>query len=619
MKVIKDQYTSEELQDFWASRLSRSLTLFAQSVALRKLPVRITRQPYVDVPAFTDSQSISINHDRYKSVGTGESIRRLKGLTIHELSHVLYTPRNQSAMGKWLSSHNYMFTAFNILEDCRIENLMIVRMSGVEPWLVNVVVTEILNKETLSIAERNEHFAKSYPLLYGRKYLAPKIIVQARNEFAKHWPHLVDKLHAIVDKYLVLTYHNKDDLTTAQDLVSEFYDILSEMSPGQIDTHNPHGKGSREGATPSSSGGQKPLGKRETEKDVNKVKDLMGKQRDEVKKATADDDTASDSTSTDDSADGKSSADKLADELKQQQSSSQERISEDVKNTLEQAKSSSGGSSGSSSKAWSIRPIQRNNLTAFAPSDVAKANMRKFAKHLLEVKALSDPYWEKRTDNGRLNVRNLMLERNIEEAFDLWNDEMSEATDVEAVVLVDDSASMYNSRETTAETVWAIKRAFDTIEANTTVINYGSTQYNAVQVYGRNESAGVKVNLENRNLGGTEPAPVLAKAQEILNNSPRAIKIMLILTDGLWEGETAAESTIISMRQSGILTGLAFIHADGAFSKDQVSYLMAKDENGNPAIDGHYCEVVTDVTDPHKLVNFAKSLADLSRAKLYNK
>lgn len=613
MSIVKNTYTSKDLQQMWSNKLARSFSLFSTSVAMRRVPVTIAIEPYPNVPAYSSSDNITLMHDANQNIGTGPSIRRLKGLTIHELAHVLYTPRERTDLGKWLKEHRQFFTSFNILEDSRIENLIIARMSGVQPWLINVITTEILSSAS-PMVNKERAYAEAYPLVYGRKYLNPKVVAGVEREFVKYWPELLSELHDVVDDYITISFHDKGDLLRAVNLIKRFYEVLHAMNGDNHHKQDPHGDTC---STPNSQGGEKPLGKRETDKDIAKVKDMADKQKQDVEQHLNDDSSDTSDNSTGNSGDSTDSDTPDVEQVLQtEQADSEYEVSKDVKNTLEQAKSI-GGSPAGGDVGGNLRKMYDRITTKAVPSDIATKNMRVFAKHLADVKALADPYWENRTNNGRLNVRNFLLERNIDEAFDLWNDSMSEATDIEAVVLLDDSASMSSIRESAAETMWAIKRAFDTVEASTTVINYGSAAYDCVQVYGANERAGNTVKYENNNLGGTNPTFALSKAHEILRSSPRAIKIMLIITDGLWESEEEAERSIISMREEGVLTGLAFIYPEnlGEYFKS----LFPTDEDGSMAVDAHRCEVATDVTDPIKLVDFAKSLADLSRAKLYNK
>ena len=50
------------------------------------------------------------------------SVANLRGLNFHELSHILYTPRQGSEIVTWVKE-NDLFKAFNALEDQRIETL----------------------------------------------------------------------------------------------------------------------------------------------------------------------------------------------------------------------------------------------------------------------------------------------------------------------------------------------------------------------------------------------------------------------------------------------------------------------------------------------------------------
>jgi hypothetical protein len=605
MKVYNNTYDKDALQSIWMSKLSSMFTKFSTSVALQRIPVTIERKVHVGTPAFSTADSISLFHQSGTNISSASSIRRLKGLTIHELAHVLYTPRQRSTVGQFVHTNTKFFNAFNILEDSRIENLMVARMSGVRPWLTDVIVNEIINDTNNSpLAE-----ASVYTLVYGRKYLDPKLITAARTAFTTTYPSLVDSLHDIVDKYIRLTFHNKEDSSVAISLIQEFYNLLSLLNAPMTTTHEHN-----QSATPTS-GSNKIDGKRAIDKDMAQVEEMA---KEQSAKANADtDDDSEPATGGSDAPNSSSSG--LSQVLREVNEQTQQQIHSDIKATREQITEVGSSAHVDMNKVDNNRLVVRNANHRFVkydnPSQEARNISAKFSKHLLDIKAIADPYWERKTDVGRLNVRNFMLDRNLDEAFDRWDDSQSEATDIEAVILLDVSGSMNNMITPAYNAMWSIKRAFDSVEASTTVLQYGDY---GITLYNSDERAGIKVKMSQEGRGSTFPLGSLLRAHQILTESTRTIKMLLIITDGDWAHSDEADQTIVSMRSQGILTGLAFLIDPEFANQGQEPWWLPRDAEGNAMVNAHRCEVAVDTSDPNKLVDFAKSLADLSRAKLQN-
>lgn len=612
--VTNNSMSADALNSLHINKLARTFGLFANSVAMRPIRVDVKQEVTPNPPAYSSSQALTVVHNNeLGAVAKGNNIIRLKGLVIHELAHILYTPRTQSGV---LSNVRNMFMAFNILEDNRIENLMVARMSGVKPWLTHSITTELLNDMDVN----------NYPLIVGRKYLDPSIAVTARSLYAnKYGEQQTQAVDSIVNEYIKLNYHDKDDSSRAVELVRNLDHILDNQQSGFPKTHNHKD----ESSSPNSEGGQKPLGKRDTDKDLDKVEQMSDEHQQGM------DDQQSNSPSGNSTGDTSPEADldNLREKLQQQSAESYEDVMSDVKDTLEAVKGSGSGagSSKNDSRVSKKVPHHRRAKEIEVTSDYFRMYST-FAKELQQVKAMTDPFWDRRTSEGRLNVRSLMLDGDLDTAFDKWDDSLSDASDIECVVLLDTSGSMYELMDDAKRSVWSIKKAFDSIEASTTVIEFATrTSY----MYKAEERAGSKVRGEdNWASGGTNPLFALREAQTILNSSPRAIKMLLIVTDGEWENTKECEALIMSLRHSNVLTGLMFLmdktHQESlsqiaeeiqnsAEDNRDVSWkrrIYGMTEDGRYKIDGHRCEVVHDGTDVKSMPQFARKLAKLSQKKL---
>lgn len=614
--VTNNSMSADALNSLHLSKLAKTFGLFANSVAMRPINVEVKLDATPNPPAYSSSQALTVVHDNNLGpVAKGKNIIRLKGLVIHELAHILYTPRTQSGV---LSKVNNYFMAFNILEDNRIENLMVARMSGVKPWLTHAITEELLTNMEVT----------NYPLIVGRKYLDPAIAATARRLYANQYGEEQTRaVELIVNEYITLNYHDKDDSNLAIKLVRDLDQILNYQQASYPKTHNHKD----ESSSPNSEGGQKPLGKRDTDKDLDKVKQMSAEHQrgvdDEQNNSTAGNGNGCDTSSPEEDFDN------LREQLQQQSAESYEDVMSDVKDTLEAVKGSSSGvgSGPKDSRVAKKVPHHRREKEIEVTSDYFRMYSA-FAKELQQVKAMTDPFWDRKTSEGRLNVRSLMLDGDLDTAFDKWDDSLSEASDIECVVLLDTSGSMFDLMDDAKRSVWSIKKAFDSIEASTTVIEFATrTSY----MYKAQERAGSKVRGEDRwASGGTNPLFALREAQTILNNSPRAIKVLLIVTDGQWENTKDCESLIMSMRQSNVLTGLMFLMDDSAQEHlGRLSEELQRDyedpddlawrrkvygltEDGSYRIDGHKCEVVHDGTDVQSMPQFARKLAKLAQHKL---
>ena len=94
-------------------------------------PVIVKVVPDGPAPAWSDGASISINASQIEDMDL-ETLTQVNGLNYHELAHHLYTPRRGTDLMKWVLDNNYM-QAFNMLEDQRIETLLVARYPSIAP------------------------------------------------------------------------------------------------------------------------------------------------------------------------------------------------------------------------------------------------------------------------------------------------------------------------------------------------------------------------------------------------------------------------------------------------------------------------------------------------------
>jgi hypothetical protein len=187
----------------------------------------------------------------------------------------------------------------------------------------------------------------------------------------------------------------------------------------------------------------------------------------------------------------------------------------------------------------------------------------------------SDPHWDRFLPSGKLNVSRTMTPdiNAIGQMFDLW-DTGNENTDIEAVILLDNSGSMGFHMSEVCEKAWIIKRGLETIDGSVTVYNFHS--YSEL-LYDKKEKAKPR---EHRNIyatGSTNPLTALVEAERILTTTDKHIKMLFIVTDGEWENTLECDSIIKRLNDKGVLTCVVFM---GDY--EQVNGWVVESKKGDP-------------------------------------
>ena len=161
-------------------------------------------------PAWSDGQSITFNASEIEEMDL-ETLTQVNGLNYHELAHHLYTPRRGTTFIKWVLENDYLESA-NMLEDQRIETLLVARYPSIAPYLTATVARWLSSTPDEAIG--------NYMLVRGRRYLPIEIRQAFRDMFAK--PELVPVIADIVDQYRVLAFPR--DYAKGQELIKRWND-----------------------------------------------------------------------------------------------------------------------------------------------------------------------------------------------------------------------------------------------------------------------------------------------------------------------------------------------------------------------------------------------------------
>lgn len=572
-------------------RLTQIAGKFGTTLALKPVYAHLVDDaPFGDTPAWSDSENIYFSAPKLGNVTDENVVISVKGLTLHEISHIMWTPRSGSNLAKHVQKER-IFPAFNALEDQRIEMAMVAKFPMTKDWLTAMIAQHLLASP--------DQVKMSMPLLHGRKYLPSDIRQVVNDEYVKQAN--VTKIAALIDEYIVMNLADTRNFKRAGEIIKEYYDLVFEgtangqepdaYNNGWNATKDPNGhhqRGSSNLEYKSSS--NKPMGTDEQAKVMKKVKQQVDSD-DQPDKSDPQKQDSSNASSGNGTAFGGNSG--LLDALDDIISKVKQTYAKDIAKTIAQY----NGEVSLTGKA--LPPLAKAEWYAGDPSATTVNAVRSFARELELIKAEHDPGWNRKTEQGKLNVQQYITGADLEECFDEWDMGREDATDIECVVVLDTSSSMGNQAREAFESMWATKRALDKIGANTTVLTFDAKCHT---LYSASEKATNK--LRTIYLGGsTEPLPALIQAKSILANSTRSVKIMLTITDGEWWGSDKADNIIKELRNAGVVTALAYVYSIPEWMDDEMR------ANRTPKqINSHGCEVAMAVSDTSQLYHIARGM-----------
>lgn len=561
-------------------RMTQVISKFAGTLALRPIKVEVSRdQPQSGAPAWSDSDSITFNHHCVGDLTEPRKVTSLKGLSLHEISHIMLTPRYGSILAKNVQKAK-VWPAFNALEDQRIEMAMIAKFSSVKDWLVATIAQHLLSDA--------RQIPVSFPLLYGRKYLPVEIRKIVRDSYENQQD--VVELSSLIDRYIVLNLGDSKNYAEALAIITRYHELVSnlqgqnpefpEWNAGWSRIKDPNGHHDRKTGEWKSSQ-SKPLSKSQQEAMASRVKLDNGAGYDD---GTGNPSDANSDVSSPQAGHGGSLEQILNDTIDKVLTTRSREISQTIKQFSGDAELT----------GTEMKPLPRHDWTMEqVPSPESVQASRSFAKELEQLKAQYDPAWLRQQSSGRLNVQRYVSGCDVDEAFDQWDMGREDAVDIEAVILLDISGSMSWTLNSAYESMWAIKRALDKVNASTTVLTFGSK---SSLLYSSSDRASTKLKYAGSE-GSTEPLKALRYARSVLANSNRAIKIVISITDGVWWGGHECDEILQYLRKAGVITALAYV-SNPDWQRD----------GDATRIDTHGCAVAVNVNNGKDLFALAKQM-----------
>lgn len=560
------------------------------------------------IAGWSDGKKITFNQDIVTLLSESD-IPALNGLNYHELSHLLYTPRAGSEFVMWVIS-NELGKAFNYLEDARIETLMTARFPSTRLFLeanfMRYVAGDDTNNGSLFLLSR------------GRKYVPLAIRQKIADLFvAENNIELATEVADIIDTYRTLVLPR--DMQKAKPLIERFAKIVGKGNNGNGTGTGADNEGGEGGTAevecdsdctnrePMRYG--RPLGVNEQEADSKKAKgsDKSEELRevDNTKlieggntegENTIESDRVSDSFMEQDTNKVERS---LADLIEERAKAirSNDLVKREVREFREAVASNDEHRN-------TVRVARYTNMT---PAEINKQTYRdgdypliaeQFGRELERLEIDNEPNWDKEKPSGRLNVQRTMNAglNDIDRLFDQWS-EVDYGTEIEAVILLDNSGSMGGNIQRASASVWAIKRGLERIHANTTVFSFNS---GSRVLYTSDEKTAYDVVRTVHAGGTTNPIRALEEAKQIFNLTNRTTKLLFIITDGGFDYAEPCDNLIKQFNEDGVITSTIYL---GHFGQNSYVY---QDEN----IEGfrHYAKHFHVISDPKDLVRVATDI-----------
>lgn len=658
-KVAKTMHFGKKLnEDEQKLRTLNSLAqVFGRTVRIltgkqiKTAVVNLNSMPYpawTDIPTRGQLNCIYYNLSCIGDVKTTEDIVRITGVNHHEAAHVWFTPSikilgsdpNPNPIEKVLRSFGSRgTTSFNILEDQRIESMMVGVYPAIRHYYSAMIAGYILNGSEANLKT-------AWLLVHGRKYLGSKLRNGLRDIFVS--PELADDLAQIIDDYRLLNLYLSKHQVLAARLIERFTKLLYEAMPQQPDYQHTNNYSFAQPTSDDKSNAENASTKvragkddRDIMKKEDDAKDTDGSgnsddssdskkgeeesERDEYDNGNRDDNggNEADADSDGEDQDCEGEGDDNGSESNSSDSSSQdsgggsagsgtgsidrseieqiaeafaellgeamqdEQIMAEIKRTQETIKNSAHKDTVGQHRGW---------ITDSRPEVVATA--KRFARRLEKIRTDFDPGWERNQPQGRLNVQRAMHGDPLGDVWDTWTEGKTDATDIEMVLAVDVSGSMSGSDHELSGATWVIKHAADKLDIPCTVYAYDQEGY---LIYGAQDRAKVNMFPNTGAMGGTSPNRVIVESMRVLSASKRKKKLFIVMTDGAWTElhlsshsyNVNCDQAIAEMNGAGILTAMVYLSRSW----------MRKD-----AINWHNCQVQRQMYDLTGFPEFADEL-----------
>jgi len=504
---------------------------------------------------------------------------------------------------------NKLGVAFNYLEDARIESLMTARFPSTRLFLEANFMRYVAVNDTDS--------ADLFLLSRGRKYVPLSIRQKIADLFvAERGLEMATEVADIIDTYRTLVLPRDSEI--AKPLIKRFAKIVGKGNMSNTTESDDEGEGDEgeEGTVgcPSDCTNRepmkygRPLGVNEQNADSNKAKgsgkseELREVDNTKLLQGEGEGENIIESDRTSDGfmqQDTRKVERSLADLIEQR--AKDIRSNDEVKREVREFREAVASND---EHRNTVRVARYTNMT---PAEINNQSQREgdypliaeqFGRELERLEIDNEPNWDKEKPSGRLNVQRTMNAglNDIDRLFDQWS-EVDYGTEIEAVILLDNSGSMGSCIQRASASVWAIKRGLERIHANTTVFSFNSGS----RVLYTSEDKTAYDTVRTVHAGGTtNPVRALEEAKQIFNLTNRATKLLFIITDGGFDYAEPCDNLIKQFNEDGVITSTIYL----GYIPDS-SYVWEADN-----IEGyrHYAKHFNVIADPTDLVRVATDI-----------
>lgn len=218
---------------------------------LSSLPVTCKFDDGYPAPAWSIGASVFFNENLIPDTYTTEGMIAFTGVNYHELCHVMFTPTSEHATSNW-AMNNGMRPAMNILEDQRIESLMVAKYRSTAAYFTSMFVRHVLDA-------KNGDVNKTFLLSYGRRYLPARLRKALRDMFvAKYGEPMAREAERIIDAYRKVVFRasdvkNSPEFLHQTELIRRFNALMSDVGDQDM-PDDPYGHSQTDRDDPQVSG-----------------------------------------------------------------------------------------------------------------------------------------------------------------------------------------------------------------------------------------------------------------------------------------------------------------------------------------------------------------------------
>jgi len=507
-----------------------------------EITVQVITDKEMDTNAMNNGREIVLNSTMIEQLDDN-TILSLHGVNYHELAHILFSPRMGSNLGIYIKQ-NKLGRAVMVLEEARSEQLLMARFPSTRIFLE-------ANSYQYLLQDSASTWGSKVHVIIGRSHLPIELRQYVVNLGVEKYGHeVIAEMVDVINQYRNLVF--PEDFDTAKTLLQRMAKIVGydeEPTPDggyDIDEDTNCHNGTPTKGRPAGGKEQKTLQGTQQGKPQEKAEPNTNK-GDEAGTGTGEN---SDSMQEDSKSEDSDRSASIAEALnkRMEEIKSDKIVERELKDTRKAVLDND-----------EIKESIRNSTSYYdqEPDTDSISTARKFGQELERLVRNNDPAWNPRVSSGRLNIQRTMTPdvNAISEMFDQWGIG-NEATDIEAVILMDKSGSMGGQMREVSQGAWIIKRGIETINGSVSVFSFND---DTEKIYDSSEMAKPRQFKYSNYGGGTNPLKGLIESDRILTASKKSIKLCFVITDGEWNRAGESDGIIKMMNDKGFITCVVFL------------------------------------------------------------